>query len=139
MSATSPYTADQYPSGLIQAGLAAATIIYAGTMVALNAAGNAISAGDTASTRVVGRAEETADNSGGAAGEATISIRRGTFKWENSISNPVTAASLGLEVVVEDDVTLTIAAGATNDIPAGICIAIEDDGVVVDTTLAPAL
>lgn len=138
-AATAPFAAAERPSGFVSAGVAAATKIYAGTLVALNAAGTAIPAADTASTRVIGRAEVTADNTDGSASDINVSIKRGVFKYDNSATNPVTIASLGLAVYVEDDTTVAVAAGPTNDIKAGICVGVESDGVWIDTTLAPAI
>lgn len=138
-AATAPFASAERPSGFFNPGVAAATTIYAGTLVALNAAGTAIPAADTASTRVIGRAEETVDNSAGSASDLTVSVKRGVFKFDNSATDPVTIASIGLAAYVEDDTTLAVAAGPTNDIKAGVVIAVESDGVWIDTTLAPAI
>lgn len=62
--------------------VAAATKIYAGTQVCLDASGNAVPAADaTGLTRVVGRAEEQVDNSSGAAGDKYITVKAGIFAW----------------------------------------------------------
>lgn len=136
-AATAPFPAPRHPENEIIAGLAASTKIWAGTMVALNAAGNAIPAADTASTRVVGRAAATVDNSAGSAGDLSIVIERGAFKYNNSAANPVTIASIGLVCYVSDDNTVAVAAGPTNDIKAGIVLRVDSDGVVVDLASAP--
>ena len=135
-AATAPFPAPRHPSDEIIAGLAAATTIYAGTMVSLNAAGNAIPAADTASTRVVGRAASTVVNAG-SAGDLSIVIERGAFKYNNSAANPVTIASIGLPCFVVDDNSVAVAAGPTNDIKAGIVLRVDSDGVVVDLGSAP--
>jgi hypothetical protein len=135
-AATAPFPAPRHSADEIVAGLAAATTIYAGTMVSLNAAGNAIPAADTASTRVVGRAASTVVNAG-SAGDLSIVIERGAFKYNNSAANPVTIASIGLPCFVVDDNTVAVAAGPTNDIKAGIVLRVDSDGVVVDLGSAP--
>lgn len=133
------YDASELPSGFFNPGVAAATAIVAGEMVALNAAGTAIPAADTASTRVIGRAEADADNSGGSASDITVLVKRGIFKYDNDPTNPVTIASIGLPCYVKTSTSVAVAAGPTNDIKAGIVIRVDSDGVYVDTATAPLI
>lgn len=111
--------------------LAAATVIYQGTLVALDASGNAVAASDAAALRVVGRAEETVDNSDGDAGDLTINAKRGVFKYANSGTNAVDADDKGKVCFVEDD--QTVAETSTHKCKAGRVLDVEDDGVWVDT------
>ena len=138
-AATAPFPAAELTGKDYHVGLAADAVIWAGTMVALNAAGNALPAADTASTRVIGRAESSADNTGGSAGDVEIVVKPGCFKYNNSGANPVTIASIGLACFVSDDNTVAVAAGPTNDIKAGIVVRVESDGVFVDTSAAALL
>jgi hypothetical protein len=119
-------------------GVATATTIYAGEMVALNAAGYAVPASDTANLRVIGRAEEDVVNAG-ADGAAKIKVKRGVFKWDNDVTNPVTIASVGLPCYVKTSTSVAVAAGPANDIKAGLVFRVDSDGVWVDTALAPAI
>ena len=132
---TTPRSTPELPTGFFRVPLAAATVIYAGALVALNAAGTAVPASDAASRIVIGRAEETVDNSAGAASALSISVKRGIFGFDNSATNAVTIAHIGRVVYVEDDNTVQSATG-TNSVKAGIAILIEGDQVYVDTTLA---
>lgn len=134
------FNSPQLASGdFFHPGVAAATSIKAGEMVALNAAGTAIPAADTASTRVIGRAEADADNSAGAASAIPVLVKRGVFKFDNDPTNPVTIASIGLVCYVKTSTSVAVAAGPTNDIKAGLVIRVDSDGVWVDTAMAPAL
>jgi len=138
-AAIAPFPAPELSGKDYVVGLAANTRIFAGTIVALNAAGNAIPAADTASTRVIGRAEETVDNIGGLAGDRSIVVKPGCFKYNNSPANPVTIASIGLPCFILDDNTVAVAAGPTNDIRAGIVVRVDADGVYVDLGTAPLI
>lgn len=110
--------------------LAAATVIYQGTLVALDASGDAVPASDAAALRVVGRAEETVDNSDGDAGDLTINAKRGVFKFANSGTAAVDANDKGKVCFVEDD--QTVAETSTHKCKAGRVLDVEDDGVWVD-------
>lgn len=138
-AAIAPFPAPELTGRDYYVPLAAGVTIWAGTMVALNAAGNAIPAADTAATRVIGRAEQTGNNTGGAAGDVSIVVKPGCFKYNNDATNPVTIASVGLACFVRDDNTVAVAAGPANDIKAGIVIRVEADGVFVDLGTAPLI
>lgn len=117
---------------LIPLKVAASTKVEAGKMVSVGADGYAIEAADTASTIVMGVADETVDNSVGADGDLSVRIRRGkVFKLKNSATNPAVQASVGSNVYVEDDETVAVAAGPINDIVAGKCMGVASDGVWV--------
>lgn len=108
----------------------AATKIYTGAITAVNAAGNGLPAADAAGLVSVGRAEETVDNSAGAAGALTVKVRKlKAFWYANSSGSPVTKAHLhGLATIyIEDDNTVSSATG-TNSVIAG-------KGLAVDATL----
>lgn len=117
---------------LLNFAVAASTKIEAGKMVSVGADGYAIEAADAASTIVIGVADETVDNSAGADGALSVRVRRGkVFKLKNSATNPAVQASVGSDIYVEDDETVAVAAGPTNDIVAGVCLGVESDGVFV--------
>lgn len=109
--------------------LAAATRIFSGSMVALNATGFAIRAVPSA-TRVRGVAIEEADNTTGAAGDKSVDIERGPFLFRNDGANAVTRAHIGTNVYVVDDNTVGSLATAT--IVAGKCLDVTPEGVVVE-------
>ncbi len=117
---------------LLEVGVAAATTIHAGAMVARNSAGYLVPAADAAGLAVLGMAEEAADNSGGADGDLSVPVRRKrAFRFANSAANPVTLAHLGTAVYVEDDETVA-SAGGTNSIVAGTCLDVDSGGVWVE-------
>lgn len=130
-AATAARNTDTRPGDLLSLPLAAATKIFLGTLVARDSAGRAVPASDTAGLRVVGRAEETVDNSAGAAAALSIEIRLGCFKFTNSGTAAVDADDVGKMAVVEDD--QTVAETSTNLVTAGRITAVDSDGVWVDT------
>src|SRR5688500_6890980 len=64
--------------------VAAATKIFAGAMVAINASGLAVPAADAANLKVRGVALEQADNSAGAASAIVVKVGFGVFKLANA-------------------------------------------------------
>lgn len=111
--------------------VAAATIIEQGKMTAVNAAGNAVPASNTAGLKVMGRAEQYVDNSGGLAGDLKVEVlRRNAFKFKNSSASPVTAADIGGNIMVED--AETVAHATSNSIVGGKCLGVDSDGVWVE-------
>ena len=115
---------------LISLPVATSTTIEAGKIVSVNSGGYAIPAADTASTIVVGVAQESVVNAG-ANGAASVVVRRlKAFKFANG-TTAVTQAGVGGNVVVQDAATVTTAAAATNDIVVGKCLAVDSDGVWV--------
>lgn len=109
-------------------GVAAATKIPAGALVALNASGYAINAADAANAKVIGVAPETVDNSAGSAGALTITPLIGAFTgFVNDGTNPCTIAHVGRTVWVVDNQTIGSDNG-TNEVKAGILLGIESDG-----------
>lgn len=106
-----------------------ATTIYQGAIVAVNANGYAIPGKKAADLKAAGRAEETVENKG-RDGDAVIRVSRGTFVFENSTSDKITAADvLGL-CYMEDD--QTVAKTGTGASVAGLVIRVDDEGVAVE-------
>lgn len=118
--------------------LAANTVIFGGTIVAIDAAGNAKPAADVAALKVCGVAQESVDNTGGAAGDKSIVIKRGAFKFANSAADALDADDKFKTCFIEDDNTVR-EAGGTNSIKAGLVLLVEPDGVWVDFAITPAL
>ena len=113
---------------LVNLGVAASTIIYAGALVAVNGNGLAVPASDTANLNVLGRAEHRADNSAGQDADIDIIVRRNkAFLFDNDGSSPVLPGHIGKVVMVKDD--HTIAASSANSIVAGMCLNVTSEGV----------
>lgn len=111
-------------------GVAASTKIPAGALVGLNASGFAINAADASGCKVIGVAPETVDNSGGAAGDLTISPLIGAFSgFKNDATNPCTIAHVNKTVWVVDNQTVGSDDG-TNNVKAGLLLGINADGTL---------
>lgn len=108
----------------------AATTIYKGALVAIDASGNAQPAGSTAggSIRCLGVASATMANPGGA-GAQKIEITPGIYKFLNKGGDLVTAAMVGADCYVEDDQTVRLT--ATGAPVAGKVVGVDSDGVRV--------
>lgn len=105
--------------------------VYAGGMIAVDSSGLACPAADATGYTVVGRAEDSSQNNlDHYLATRVCVVRRGIFKWANG--GTFTAANIGQICYVQDDQTVTTAAAATYDIPAGIIVKVDTDGVWVD-------
>jgi hypothetical protein len=135
--ATAAIDTPQRQGDTIVAPVAASTTLYAGTLVARNAAGNIVAASATAGLTVVGRCEADADNSAGAAGDITVTIKRGVFRFANSGTAAVDADDEGKLCYVEDNTT--VCETATLRVVAGRVVDVDSTGVWVDTRDAGAL
>lgn len=109
--------------------VAAAKLCYEGAILVRDSSGN-VEPGTTATGKVaVGRCEERADNSSGAAAAINVKYRSGVFRWLNSSGDPVTKADIGATVYIEDD--QTVCKTGTGKSAAGIMEDIDTLGVWV--------
>lgn len=116
-----------------QFGVAAATKIYAGALVCLNAAGSAVPGATAAALTAVGRAEQNVDNSGGAAGDLKVDVRRGVFRFNNSAgADEIAAEDIGSTAYVVDDETVALTDGGATRSAAGIIYDVDAQGVWVE-------
>jgi hypothetical protein len=129
MPATAPIDTPTRPGNTFAYPVAAATIIYAGTLVAVNAAGNAVPAANTAGLKVVGIAQDTYDNAAGLAGAMLAVVERGTFLLPNSATSALTVADIGTQALVEADDA--VAKVASQNIKAGRILSVHTSGVWV--------
>lgn len=107
--------------------------VLAGGMVQISAAGLAVAATATAANVTIGRAEKTADNTGGANGALSVKVRRGIFRFGNSAAGDLIARSeIGKQVFVVDDQTVAKTNNAGARPVAGICFDVDADGVWVE-------
>lgn len=114
---------------LVPLKVAADVVIFMGAMVAVNAAGYAVPAEDTAGLVVIGVAQQFVDNLGGGDGGQTVRVQKGVFGLPNSAVNAVTQADVGRDAYVEDDGTVAND-GVTNGIVAGVVDELGSDGLV---------
>lgn len=118
---------------VLVAPVAATKKIYAGSLVAANATGYATPGATVTTLTALGRAEESVDNTSGADGAKTVTIRRKrAFKFANLGGDPVTQASLGKDCYIVDDQTVAATNGTNTRSVAGIVTQIESDGVWVE-------
>ncbi len=111
--------------------IAAAKKIYAGSLVVLNATGYA-EPGSTATTlTAAGRAEVQVDNSSGANGALSITVRRGIFRFTNH-SDAVTRTEIGKSCYIVDDQTVAKTNGTSTRSVAGKVIDLDSSGVWVE-------
>lgn len=98
---------DQRAGDDFNAPVAAAVKIFIGSIVALNAAGDATPGAAAAGLTAVGRAQETVDNIAGIAGDKTIEIRTGVFLFANSAAGDlIDRTDIGDDCYIVDDQTV---------------------------------
>lgn len=73
--------------------VAAATRIYGGSIVCINASGLATKGAVSTTLKAVGIADAQADNSAGAASSIRVKVRRGCYKFGNSASTDLIRVS----------------------------------------------
>lgn len=112
--------------------VAAATKIFAGALVCLDASGNIVP-GATATTLVAaGRARENVDNTLGAAAALSVEVEQGIFRFANSASTDlITKAEIGDTCYIVDDQTVAKTNGTSTRSAAGKVVDVDSDGVWV--------
>ena len=107
--------------------------VYGGGMVAIAAAGFAVSATATATNQSVGRADETVDNTSGANGDRRVKVRRGVFLYQNSAGGDLIGnADIGKPCYVVDDQTVAKTNAGNARPVAGIVFEVAPQGVWVE-------
>lgn len=123
---------------MVNLPVAAAKKIYTGALVARDTDGNA-TPGATATTLLgLGRAEEQVDNSGGVAGDKTVQVRKGVFRFDNSAAgDQITSAEIGKDCYIVDDQTVAKTDGGSTRSVAGRVFDVDSDGVWVEFSVIP--
>ncbi|MBN8917746.1 MAG: hypothetical protein J0I31_19285 [Rhizobiales bacterium] len=112
--------------------VAAGAVIYAGALVALNASGYAVPAATATTLKVVGRAEQAVDNTGGAAGAVTAKVGAGIYRFGNSTSTDAIAdTDIGADCYAVDDQTVAKTSGSSTRSVAGKVFDVDALGVWV--------
>jgi hypothetical protein len=113
--------ATAYRDGIeVEYPVAAATKIYAGSLVCVDGNGFAVPAADSSGYRFVGAAMEQVDNGSGANGEKVVRVRRtGVFEFDAA---SITQAMVGNAMYAVDDHTFDDATGPTNDVKVGVLV-----------------
>ena len=121
---------------LNSAPVAASTIIYGGSIVALNQAGYVVPASADPTLFVVGVAVATADNSAGAAADVLVDIERGVFSMNNSSStSALTDNDIGRVCYAADDNTVARITAIGTLPPVGKCMGLDGSDVLVEVGL----
>lgn len=110
--------------------VAAGAKIYQGALVMLSggyATPGAVAVGGVG----LGMAEDTYDNTGGAAGAINAEIRAGVFCFANSSTDPVGAAQIGQNCFIVDDQTVAATNGSNTRSVAGEVFNVDASGVWV--------
>lgn len=98
------------------------------TIAAINADGYAVVGKKAEGLVKAGMVTVAADNTGGAAGAATVRVKRGTFVWNNDGTIKNTDLLKTCYIAGADTVTIT----AEKASAAGTIIAVDQDGVTVE-------
>lgn len=119
-------------------GAAAAKKFYAGSLVARDSNGNATPGAVATTLLGMGRVEEYVDNSAGAAGDKTVKIRKGVFRFANSAGgDAIAAADIGKQCYIVDDQTVALTDGGSTRSVAGRIADVDSAGVWVEFTVIP--
>ena len=98
------------------------------TMMAINASGYAEPASAKEGITIAGCVQKYSDNRLGKDGDIQVNVKRGTYVWNND--GTIQDTDILKECYVKDETTVTITAAGSSR--AGIILAVESDGVVVD-------
>ena len=110
--------------------VAAKTVLMENTIVAVGVDGYAVSGTKAEGLIAAGRVERLADNGAGEAGDISVEVRRGTFVWDND--GTIKSTDVLKECYIAGSTSVTITADGAS--PAGIILAVDEDGVTVDMT-----
>jgi len=120
---------------LVSDPVAAATILYVGSMYALDASGHAVPAGTAGAgvARAIARVE--ADNRTGIAAALSVEGERTVAQYGNSAAaDEITRTSIGALCYVVDDQTVAKTNGSGTRAAAGRIVDVDSQGVWVDVS-----
>ena len=100
------------------------------TMAVINADGYAEQASAAEGVTVAGCVQRYCDNRNGADGEQSVSVKRGTFVWDND--GTIKETDILKKCYIKDEQTVTITADGSS--VAGTILEVAEDGVTVDMT-----
>jgi hypothetical protein len=108
--------------------VAAATRIYAGSIVTLTSTGFA-RGGAAGGTKAVGIATETVDNTSGSNGDVRVLVKRGVFGFNNSAAaDLIDLGDVGVDCYVVDDETVALTSNSSARVVAGKVADVETVG-----------
>jgi len=129
---TKEFSPDVKPKGFVFP-VKGSTHIQNGSLVGL-LAGLLVPASANPGIKVIGCAQQEADNSGGADSAITCLVFKGAFYWDSGTSgDAITSANVGQDCYASDDHTVNLTDRGNGARPrAGKIIQVDSDGVVVD-------
>ncbi|MCB2256626.1 hypothetical protein KTQ74_32405 [Pseudomonas chlororaphis] len=131
MSLTQDRNTSMRDTEVLVVPVAANTLIFAGSLVVANATGLAAPGSAALNLSYLGRAEESVDNRGGAAGARQIEIRRGkAFCWTND--GTINQTHLFKTAYIVDDETVAAGDATGTRSAAGRIVGIDPHGVWVE-------
>lgn len=130
MSLTSPRATKQVEGKRRAVGVGANAKIWQGGLVMLSG-GYAVPGAAAVGAIGLGMAEETYDNTGGAAGALNAEVKTGVFCFQNSSADPVPASQIGQNCFIVDDQTVAATNGSNTRSVAGVVFNVDADGVWV--------
>lgn len=117
----------------IEPPVAANVRIYGGSIAAINAAGFVVPGSTSPTLKSAGVAERRADNTGGAAGDIRVRLRKGPHRFTNSAAaDAITLADLGADCYIVDDQTVAKTHATNTRSVAGKVFDVDAEGVWVD-------
>lgn len=112
--------------------VAASVHCFAGAIAVLNSSGYALPATTATGRIALGRFAAEADNSAGAAGDVSVEVERGIFRFANSAdADELTAADIGKACYLVDDQTVAKTSATNTRSIAGYIDEVDDSGVWV--------
>lgn len=113
-------------------GLAANAVVHQGALAAINGAGLLVPMTAATGLRGVGRAESSADNTGGLGGAIGIEVGAGIYPYDNSAgADEIGVEDIGKECFGVDDQTVALTDGDESRSVAGIIFDVDAQGVWV--------
>lgn len=105
--------------------------VYEGCLVAVDATGYLVNGATATSLIVMGIADTSVDNTGGADGALTVNVLCCQAYLGNSGSDAVTQAQVGSTVYMVDNDTVSKTNGTSTESAAGVCTGLDANGVWV--------
>lgn len=111
---------------------------WAGGVICLNAAGNAVPGATSTTLKVDGVCRKTVDNTLGIAGALTVESVPGVYRFDNSANaDLITAGMVGTNCYLVDDHTVAATSGSNTRVVAGLIADLDATGVWVRIGQAP--
>lgn len=129
---TAPRNTIKRSGDVREIGVKAATKIWQGSMVAVDANGYAVPFATATTLRGLGRAELTADNTAGGNNAIKAKVGAGIYRFANSASGDlITTADIGADCYGVDDQTVAKTSGSSTRSIAGKVHDVDANGVWV--------